>query len=172
MSLFLAADACLSWSLPSVTEQQVSPHRLPMQYWLLIDQTRQTLHFTEVSIYIGSLTNALSKSSMSLYEDDHLRSVQAYSYIAFQTIKLCKLTLMHYLSVSEPTSCSLTVMSASVLVVFWKKDPTMPTTLLINGQPCKYLANNLSWSAHISSIILFLFVLPFCSKGRVGWLVS
>ena len=34
MSLFLAADACLSWSLPSITEQQVSLHRLPMQYWL------------------------------------------------------------------------------------------------------------------------------------------
>jgi len=31
--LFLAADACLSWSLPSITEQQVFPHRLPMQYW-------------------------------------------------------------------------------------------------------------------------------------------
>ena len=31
---FLAADACLSWSLPSITEQQVSPHRFPMQYWL------------------------------------------------------------------------------------------------------------------------------------------
>ena len=30
----LVADACLSWSLPSITEQQVSPHRLPMQYWL------------------------------------------------------------------------------------------------------------------------------------------
>jgi len=25
---FLAADACLSWSLPSITEQQVCPHRL------------------------------------------------------------------------------------------------------------------------------------------------
>ena len=34
MSLFLGVDACLSWSLPSFTEQQVSPHRLPMQYWL------------------------------------------------------------------------------------------------------------------------------------------
>ena len=31
---FLAADACLSWSLPSITEQQVFPHRHPMQYWL------------------------------------------------------------------------------------------------------------------------------------------
>ena len=28
---FLAADACLSWSLPSITEQQVSRHRL---HWL------------------------------------------------------------------------------------------------------------------------------------------
>jgi len=26
---FLAADACLSWSLPSITERQVCPHRLP-----------------------------------------------------------------------------------------------------------------------------------------------
>jgi len=31
---FLAADASLRWSLPSIMEQQVSPHRLPMQYWL------------------------------------------------------------------------------------------------------------------------------------------
>jgi len=36
---FLAADACLSRSLPSITEQQVSPHRLPMQYWLGFLQT-------------------------------------------------------------------------------------------------------------------------------------
>jgi len=28
MSLFSAADACLSWSLPSITKQQVPPHRL------------------------------------------------------------------------------------------------------------------------------------------------
>ena len=34
MSLFPAADVCMSWSLPSITEQQVSPHRLPVQYWL------------------------------------------------------------------------------------------------------------------------------------------
>ena len=34
MSIFLTADACLSWSLPSITEQQVYPHRLPMQYLL------------------------------------------------------------------------------------------------------------------------------------------
>jgi len=34
MSLLLAADARLSWSLPSITEQQVCPHRVPMQYWL------------------------------------------------------------------------------------------------------------------------------------------
>ena len=31
---FLAADACLSWSLSSITVQQVCLHRLPMQYWL------------------------------------------------------------------------------------------------------------------------------------------
>ena len=32
--IFLAADACLSWSLQSIKEQQAFPHRLPMQYWL------------------------------------------------------------------------------------------------------------------------------------------
>ena len=31
---FLAAHACLIRSFPSITEQQVSPHRLPMKYWL------------------------------------------------------------------------------------------------------------------------------------------
>jgi len=29
MSLILAAGACLSWSLLSITETQVCPHRLP-----------------------------------------------------------------------------------------------------------------------------------------------
>jgi len=31
---FSSRCRCLSWSLPSITEQQVSPHRLPTQYWL------------------------------------------------------------------------------------------------------------------------------------------
>ena len=30
----LTGFLCLSWSLQSIAEQQVSPHRLPMQYWL------------------------------------------------------------------------------------------------------------------------------------------
>ena len=34
MSLFFSARCMMSWSLPSVPEQKVSPHRLPMQYWL------------------------------------------------------------------------------------------------------------------------------------------
>ena len=50
MSLFLAADACLSWSLPSITEQQVSPHRLPMQYWLKNHWlSSNTLHTNSIS---------------------------------------------------------------------------------------------------------------------------
>ena len=39
----LAADACLSWSLPSITEQQVCPHRLPMQYCLKNNSPDQAL---------------------------------------------------------------------------------------------------------------------------------
>ena len=34
MSLFLAADACLSWSLPSITSSKSSLTGLPMHYWL------------------------------------------------------------------------------------------------------------------------------------------
>ena len=50
MSLFLVADACLSWSLPSFTEQQVSPHRLPMQYWLKNRWlSSNTLHTNSIS---------------------------------------------------------------------------------------------------------------------------
>ena len=51
MSLFLAADACLSWSLPSVTEKQVSPHRLPMQYWRITG-------FFKHSPYTNSISNS------------------------------------------------------------------------------------------------------------------
>ena len=51
---FLAADACLSWSLPSTTEQQVSPHRLPMQYWPRItDQA-----FFKHSLHTNSISNS------------------------------------------------------------------------------------------------------------------
>ena len=52
MSLFLAADACLSWSLPSITEQQVSLHRLPMQYWL------KNQAFFKHSPYTNSISNS------------------------------------------------------------------------------------------------------------------
>jgi len=51
VTFFLAADAYLSRSLSSITEQQVSPHRLSMQYWLknhrgfLIQQSCVIIHF-------------------------------------------------------------------------------------------------------------------------------
>jgi len=37
---FLAAGTCLSWRLPSITEQQVNPHRLPhYMYAVLAEET-------------------------------------------------------------------------------------------------------------------------------------
>ena len=55
----LAADACLSWSLPSVTEQQVCPHRLPMKYWL-------KNHWPNQALFKHSLhTNCSSNSAKS-----------------------------------------------------------------------------------------------------------
>ena len=66
MSLFLAADACLSWSLPSITEQQVSPHRLPMQYWLKNNQA-----FFNQSPHANSISNSaiLRNNYISLLSD-------------------------------------------------------------------------------------------------------
>ena len=66
---FLAADACLSWSLPSITEQQVSPHRLPMQYWLKNHWPDQAVF--KHSLHINSISNSaiLRNNYISLLSD-------------------------------------------------------------------------------------------------------
>ena len=66
---FLAADACLSWSLPSITEQQVSPHRLPMQYWLKNHWPDQA--FFKHSPHTNSISNSaiLHNNYISLLSD-------------------------------------------------------------------------------------------------------
>jgi len=68
MSLFLA-DACLSWSLPSITEQQVSPHRLPMQNWLKNHWPDQA--FFKHSPHTNSISNSeiLCNNYVSLLSD-------------------------------------------------------------------------------------------------------
>ena len=70
MSLyFLAADACLSWSLPSFTEQQVSLHRLPVQYWLKNHWPDQA--FFKHSQHTNSISNSaiLRNNYISLLSD-------------------------------------------------------------------------------------------------------
>ena len=42
MSPFLAADACLSWSLPSITEQQVCSHRVPQYMYAVLAEKSST----------------------------------------------------------------------------------------------------------------------------------
>ena len=49
----LAADACLSWSLPSITEQQVSPHRLP--YEVLAEESQA---FFKHSPHTNTISNS------------------------------------------------------------------------------------------------------------------
>ena len=69
MSLFLAANARLSWSLPSITEQQVSPHRLPVQYWLKNHWPDQA--FFKHSPHTNSISNSaiLRNNYISLLSD-------------------------------------------------------------------------------------------------------
>ena len=66
---FLATDACLSWSLPSITEQQVSPHRISMQYWLKSHWTDQA--FFKYSLHTNSISNSaiLRNNYVSLLSD-------------------------------------------------------------------------------------------------------
>ena len=66
---FLAADACLSWSLPAITEKQVSPHRLPMQYWLKNHWPDQA--FFKHSPHTNSISNSaiLRNNYISLLSD-------------------------------------------------------------------------------------------------------
>ena len=66
---FLAADACLSWSLPSITEQQVCPHRLPqrcMQYCLKNHWPDQA--FCKHSLH----TNCISNSAILHNNHDYI----------------------------------------------------------------------------------------------------
>ena len=69
MPLFLAADTCLSWSLPCITEQQVSPQRLPMQYWLKNHWPDQA--FFKHSPHANSISNStiLRNNYISLLSD-------------------------------------------------------------------------------------------------------
>jgi len=89
-------------------------------------------------------------------------------YILLLTIKPCRQTMMHYLTGFQPTSYSLTVISASVSLCLERGiPPCMPITLLVNSQPLErvysykhlgiQLTSDLSWSAHIPTL---------CSKAR------
>jgi len=52
----LTGFLCLSWSLPPITEQQVSPHRFPMEYWLENHWPDQA--FFEHSPHTNSISNS------------------------------------------------------------------------------------------------------------------
>ena len=65
----LEANACLRWSLPSITEQQVCPHRLPVQYWLKNHWPDQA-HFKH-SLHTNCISNSaiLHNNYISLLSD-------------------------------------------------------------------------------------------------------
>ena len=67
MSLSLAADACLSWSLPSITEQQVSPH-MQASFTVLAEESQA---FFKLSQHTNSISNSaiLRNNYISLLSD-------------------------------------------------------------------------------------------------------
>ena len=68
-NFFLAADACLSWRLLSITEQKVCPHRLHMQYWLKNQWPDQALF--KHSLHTNCICNSaiLCNNYISLLSD-------------------------------------------------------------------------------------------------------
>jgi len=68
-----------------------------------------------------------------MYADDLFTGL----HIPLQTIKPCRLTLIHYLIGFQSTSYSLTVQPCKSMLVTQKRDSTMPITLLIDSQPLK-----------------------------------
>ena len=62
---------CMSWSLPSITEQKVSPHRIPtcMQYWLKNHWPDQALFKHSLHIYCISNSPILCDNHIQLLSD-------------------------------------------------------------------------------------------------------
>ena len=138
------------WSWRFYFPVPTSPLRCPSR----LCARSPTVHIT----YMDGLTNALSNSSMSLYADDLLlhRTIQSPSN--YQT--LYKLKSMYYQISAH--KLGLNCDKCKCMLVIHKRDSTMPTVLLISGQPLKgvysykylgiLLTSDLSWSAHISTL--------------------
>ena len=58
---FLAAGACLSWNLPSIQEQQVSPHRLPQWMYAVLAEESLTRHLVKHRVNNGGQSLPVSK---------------------------------------------------------------------------------------------------------------
>jgi len=79
MSLFLAADACLSWSLPSITEQQVCPHRLPQKMYAVLAPKLQMIQNKAIS-----LTYSFSVNMPLLYTSTTARHITVHDQFYYR----------------------------------------------------------------------------------------
>ena len=114
--------------------------------------------------YIDDLTDVLSNCSMRLYADDILLYRPIHSPTDYQALQADIDALSDWISAHKlQFNCD----KCKCMLVSRKRDPTMPITLLVNGQPLervysyKYLGllptSKLSCTAHMSTI---------CSKAR------
>ena len=108
---FFAAVACLSWSLPSITEQQVCPHRLPMLYWLKNHWLDQAL-----SLHTNLISNsAILCNSYVLLLSYLLISGTTINKKCWPPIPLLKIQQTSIEKDKLPTNCILVTINMSSL---------------------------------------------------------
>ena len=168
---FLAADACLSWSLPSITEQQVCPHRLLsrcMQYWL-------KNHWPNQALFKHSLhTNCISNSAI-------LCNILHFNFIAKWFV------YMHTLEEKRNCKGSYSSLVSSLNHLVRLQTRKQWAGALLSAKCCCFFANtivkeshkfelaclkkkkkkNKMHYGHLANFLFGTFVMPFSATGCV-----
>ena len=159
ISDFYSSESLTTWQIEvSVLELKVLPPH-PYQFSLVFLKALCLAPYCMFKIHIDGLNNVLSNCSMHLYADDLLLYRPIHFLTDYQALQANIDALSDSISAHKlQFNCD----KCNCTLVSWKRDPTMPVTLLVKSQNLeraysyKYLGIlltfDLSWSAHISTL--------------------